>query len=690
MRNLLGRLHDRAPHELELIARWWEIELRGRDRFSIAGHLYRTMTDAWAFALAWGRLTPVERTLLEHLADQEPALTLDAISQPIGIGVIGLRESVDRLVRVGFLFVEQGELHSSPEQDAHYFLPRELAQLTARLRAERGAGLPTASSVDELLDRLNDGALADIAEHMGRQIIPAVALRADLLAQIAPRLADPEHLKNTVRGLNPSLARLWRRLLDRPTPDIPGEARESLGLTNADFRLAVQGLAQRGLLWRGFAPDGTLRLVVPDVLRNPRKVAELPPPELEVVSDEAVDAIDWLFPYATAWDLLTLMRASTNGLLGRRRSALEVRPGVIRRLARLLWRRSGEVPPTGYLQFLDYFATGLSLVDGDGSGATSEPQRAWTLQSFKQQTQSLFDLWMAASDWPESTVRETVQIWGGDWPAFRARLLEALGELSPGSWVTLESFALRFVHDAPGALGAHFTAAASHDQRAESAEGRRSAILQTVVELTLRTAGEWLGLVTLSTARRRAVFSLTEVGAWLSGEQPEPPDELELGAHPLSVLPSFEILLPRPTSRRVWALSAFAELVRLDRVSSYELTRASIGRGLSAGLSTSQITGFLEHQGEDALPQNVAFEIENWARSMRRVVVRDTVLLESDGAESGAKIAEALTSAGFRVERLSGDRLLVFMHDGEHSQEFSGTIDDRLRELGYTPLRRQN
>ena len=688
MRNLLGRLHDRAPHELELIARWWEIELRGRDRFTIAGHLYRTMTDTWAYAVTWERLSQVEQSLLEQLADQEPALSLDEISHQTGI--VALRESVARLVRVGFLFVEQDELDSPAGNDARYFLPRELAQLTTRLRAERGEGLPTAADVDELLNRLNDGALADIAEHMGRQIIPAVALRADLLAHIAPRLADPEHLKNTVRGLNPSLSRLWRRLLDRPAPDIPNEAREALGLTNADFRLAVQGLAQRGLLWRGFAEDGTLRLVVPDILRYPRKMAEPPTPDLELVSEEDVDAVDWLFPYATAWDLLTVMRASTNGLLGRRRGELEVRPGVIRRISRLLWRRSGEVPPTGYLQFLDYFATGLSLVDGDVSGSTSELLHTWTLRSFKQQTQSMFDLWKAASDWPESTVRETVQIWGGDWPVFRARLLEALAELSLGSWVTLESFAQRFVHDAPGALGAHFTAAASHDQRAESAEARRRAILQTVVELTLRTAGEWLGLVTLSTARRRAVFRLTEVGAWLSGQRPEPPDDPELGAHPLSVLPSFEILLPRPTSRRVWALSAFAELVRLDRVSSYELTRSSIGRGLSAGLATSQITGFLEQQGEDALPQNVAFEIESWARSLRRVVVRDTVLLEFDGVESSTKIAEALASAGFRIEHVSGDRLLVYLQDGEHNQEASSAFEDRLRELGHTPMRRQN
>ncbi|HEX3722621.1 MAG TPA: hypothetical protein VHV31_07505, partial [Nitrolancea sp.] len=493
MRNLLGRLHDRAPHELELIARWWEIELRGRDRFSIAGHLYRTMTDSWAFALAWERLEPADQALLEQLAEREPALNRDGISELDGVSSHDVRATIERLARIGFLFVEQDDLGDAPMQDAHYFVPRELAQLTARLRAERIEDLPTSCDVRDLLDRLNDGALADIAEQMGGRVIPAVALRPDLLAQIAPRLADPDHLRSTVRSLNPGLSRLWRQLIGQPNPETPSDVRKALGLTHAELRNAAQGLAQRGLLWRGYAEDGTLRLVVPDVVRNPRKLPEPKSPELETVDGQLVDSVDWVFPFAAAWDLLTLMRSSTSGLLGRRRGEPEIRPGQLRRLAQVLWRRSGEIPPTGYLQFLDFFATGLSLVENDGKGANSEQVRGWTLQSFTEQTRAMCDLWLAASDWPESMARETVQIWGGDWPGFRTHLLEALRQVTPGSWVTLESFAACFVHETPGALGAHFTAAASHEQRADSAEARRNAILQMVVEVTLRTSGEWLG-----------------------------------------------------------------------------------------------------------------------------------------------------------------------------------------------------
>jgi hypothetical protein len=689
MRNLLGRLHDRTPYQLELIARWWEIDLRGRDRFTIAGHLYRTMSDAWSFALAWERLTGAERTMLQRLAVQDEALTIAEIGRVDQSLAADLPAMVDHLLRIGFIHLDQDEGEGEPGQPPRYFLPRELAQLTTKLVAEQQAPLPQSSEIDELLDRLNDGALADIAEHMGRPVIPAVAVRSDLLAQVGPHLADPDHLRDRIRGLNPSLARLWRFLIEHPDPQSPEAARTALGQSHAEQRLAVLGLAQRGLLWRAYGDDGQLVLLVPDLLRHPRKSPEPPPPELEFVDLGDVDAPAWTYPYSAAWDLLTLLRARASGLLGRRPGVLDIRPSALQRLAPRFWRRSGDVPPTGYLRFLDELATGLSLTALDAHGMTSERMRTWTLQSFEQQTRDLFNLWAKATDWPESAEREAVQIWGGDWPAYREQLLAALRALPIGRWVTLESFAARFAAQSPSALGSHFTAAASHDQRAETADARRRAILQTVTELTLRTAAEWLGLITPSTARRRAVFELTPVGAWLSGQRSDPPENPVLGTHPLTVLPSFEVVVPRPTPRRVWALSAFADLTRLDRVSSYELTVKSIGRGLSAGLSTAQIVGFLEQQGGEPLPQNVAFEINEWARGLRRVIVRETVLLEPDSAASSQKIADALTAAGFRVEALNEHRLLVSAATGEAEQDQLNSLDERLRELGHTPLRKR-
>ncbi len=690
MRNLLGRLHDRAPHDLELIARWWEVETGRRERYALAGLLYRTMTDPWAFALTWEQLSPFEQALLELLATDGSSRTVSQLTAELGASAEIVRGIVNRLFRIGFLFVEQDESEEYEGRDAReieYFLPRELTHLATRLQEERDEGIPSDLDVRGLLERLNDGALADIAEHMGRQIIPAVAMRADLIAQIGPRLADPDHLRDTVRSLNPTVTRVWRALFDRPEAGSPADLRETLAMSHAELRLATQMLARRGLLWRGYQDDGTLRLVIPNVLRHPQKaVAPSAPPIVGVPLDQ-VEPADWVFPYAPVWDLLTVLRATSNGLLVRRRGTLDGRAAAMRRLAHMLWRGSGDVPPTGYVQFLDYLGRGLGLFEPDGRSASTTRANQWSRQGFARLLREMTDVWRNATDWAEVVERDVLQIWGGDWPGFRSRLLERLGELQVGKWVTVDSFASSFANQNSTALGAHFSAAMSHEAMPDAPEDRRRAVLQAAVETTISTACFWLGIADLSVSQRRTVFALTEVGAWICGKQEEPPDVPELGSHPLTVQANFEILLPRPTPRRIWALSAFAETERLDRVTTFQLNRASIERGMSAGLSTSQIIGFLEQQGEEELPQNVAHEIESWARGFRRVMLRDGVLLDADDADSANEIARALKEAGFRVETLPRDRLLVTGHDGGDDDGLLSSLEEKLHELGHTPLR---
>ncbi len=689
MRNLLGRLHDRAPHDLELIARWWEIEPGRRDRYALAGHLYRTMTDPWAFALAWEQLSPFEQALLELLTTDGAARDVAALTQQLGTPEERVRSLVNRLFRIGFLYVEEeaDENEGYDGREPQYFLPRELSHLTLRLCEERDGGIPSALDVDALLERLNDGALADIAEHMGRQIIPAVALRQDLISQIGPRLADPDHIRDTVRSLNPTVSRVLRWLLDRPDPATPLDLRESLGLSNAELRVAAQTLARRGLLWRGYEEDGSLRLVIPHLLRHPRKSTAPPAPSLEIVSAESVESSDWVFPYAAAWDLLTVVRATSIGLLLRRRETLDGRPAALRRLAQMLWRRGGSLPPTGYVGYLDFIASGLGLFEPDGRSVATARVNNWSRQGFAHLISDMLGVWMHATGWPEAVERDMLQIWGADWPTFRSQLLECLSEIHADTWVTLESFSAKFAAEHPNALGAHFTAAMSHEAMPEAPEERRRAVLRAAVETTITTACAWLGLVQVSASQRRTVFTTTEICAWLTSQSAGPPVEPELGSHPLTVQANFEILLPRPTPRRVWALSAFAELERLDHVSMYQLTRSSIERGMSAGLSTAQIIGFLEQQGEEPLPQNVSFEIDNWARSFRRVLMSKGVLLDVDDSDECQQIADALKADGFRIESLPGNRLLVTGRAETDDEDLAEALEQQLRELGQTPLR---
>jgi predicted transcriptional regulator len=691
LRNLLGRLHDRSGHDLDLIARWWEIDLRAREHAAAVAHLYRVLIDAWSYALAWERLSPTDRVVLDLLVDDEGAFTEAEIAERLGAPVSSVEPSVRRLYRAGFLFAEQDE-PVLPGIESRYFLPREIAHLTANLRREQERGLPVNESAAALLDRLSDGALVDIAERMGRQIIPALALRADLMAYIEPRLGDPKQLREAVRALNPGAARLWRWLLDHPEPPTPGEARAALGIDGSELRRAVQSLAEHGLLWRGYASGDqgergpTLRLVVPDLLRHPRGRQEPPPPELREVDGTEIPAADWISPYAAPWDLLTVLRALAAGQL-RPSAVAESNSPAMRRLASFFWRRSGDLPPTGYVAFLGFLATGLGLLRPEASGVALERVREWTGLDFPEQLRRMVEVWRQSSAWPEGESKEALQVWGADWPGFRSRLLSALTQLEPGTWVTLDSFSARLAAAAPDALGAHFTAAASHEEPDRRPEGRRLAVVRLAIELTLTTAAEWLGLIAVAKVGRETVLTPTELSQAIANGRQPPPLEV-LAPHSLVVQPDFEALLLQPSPRRIWALSAFTQPVSLDRVSSYRITRQSIERGLSAGLALVQMTGFLEQHAGEPLPQNVAFEIETWAREFRKVRIRESLLIEPDDRASVATITEDLRGAGLRFELLPGDRLLVLMPDGADWDQMRRSIEERLRALGQTPLRR--
>lgn len=686
MRNLLGRLLDRPPQSLAAIAQQWDVELRGRDPHQDVGQLYRILIDPWAFALMWERLPTLERAVIDALCAAEGALTADELGQRLDVPTDEMLPALRRLYRAGLLFQRQTPPQAgAPPPPDRFFLPRELAFLANRLRDERRRGLPDHATSDELAERLDDRELSEIAQHLGYRVIPAVALRADLVAYVAPRLGDPDVIRDSVRSLDPTAARLWNWLVEQDGLGDPAEAEEALRLTQRTLRQALHALSRRGLAWRGYLAEANdaLRIVVPAVVLHPKPAPAAPPPELDVVDERLVDLPPWAPAHAAAWDLLTLVRDIVAGRARWRRGGAGDRSATaLRQLAPRLWLRSGDLPPSGYVPFLVHLAESLGLLLPDG-GIVSDRLRVWTRMSFPEQARRLVALWRGATDWPEGAGREALQVWGADWPGFRERLLELLGTLDPDTWYTVASVTARFAAETPGALGSHFTAAASHEPGEDSPEARRQAVVRLAADVTLATGAAWLGLIELARAQRRGmVLRVRPEMAWLVDEAAPVPPEPALGAHTLVVQPNFEVLLLRPAPRHVWALSAFTELEQLDRVSHYRLTRAGIEAGLASGLSLERLTRFLEEASGEPLPQNVAYQMADWTRAYRRVRLRHAVLLDPDDRTSLDELMTALIAAGLRGERL-GERLLVWLPSGGDGVE--ARVEEVLRQLGRTP-----
>lgn len=79
------------------------------------------------------------------------------------------------------------------------------------------------------------------------------------------------------------------------------------------------------------------------------------------------------------------------------------------------------------------------------------------------------------------------------------------------------------------------------------------------------------------------------------------------------VTPSFEVFLP-PESRftDIVRIGGCSELVRIDRMMVWRLTKASVRRSVSAGVGASEILAALAAASRTAVPQNVEAAIRDW------------------------------------------------------------------------------
>jgi hypothetical protein len=274
----------------------------------------------------------------------------------------------------------------------------------------------------------------------------------------------------------------------------------------------------------------------------------------------------------------------------------------------------------------------------------------------------------------------------------RARLLAALAEpdigLQAETWVTLESLSARIATRFPPLLGASFRAATARlggeVGAGADADEARLAALSDVVAFELAGPFAWFGLTaTADAAGRPRAVQVTRAGAALAAGQPMPePGETGAVQAPLVVAPSGEITMRAPTPDRVWALSAFSELVDLGQESRYRLTPDSVAAALGAGIEPARISGFLERGSGQPLPPALAAQLAAW--SSRRVHLRRAVILRFDEPAAGAGVLETLRDGGWTAEPLGNEAILIEL-DASQATRNEDALLTALRTAGHTP-----
>jgi Flp pilus assembly pilin Flp len=681
VRNLLVHLRAHDEETLRGIADCWGVALTGRTSADHVAQLYRSMRDPWMVRDRVAALDPLDWTLIEALLGGNDAagLTPDELAAECGQGPPTVAAALDRLRACGIVADDAERLA----------LPRELATAFRRVQEERllSPTMGPETPLRALLTTLEGAELEEAAEAWGIRVTPGTIGREALIDEILARVDLPEQRRAVARDLPPDAGRLLGAIREA------GGRREyralgaALDLTAPSLREAARQLNRHLLAWPVWAQadddddvPGRALIVPRDVLAPRRPPRDAPPP-LEPIA--ALPAEQPSYPYSAAWDLLTVLQRLEQRRLDWRDGDEERNATALRRLAPALWAVAddGRARP-GYLPFLLELArdAGLVRVEEERFEPIVSALDPWRGQSFAGQTRQLFTRWRAARDWPEAASQDDLQLANVEWQTARTAILDELRACQVGAWYDVGTLALRIARLRSGLLGGSF-----HAARASGPAGTREEVTAAAVEVVLLGALVPLGLLAAGThtvgKRVAHAVRLTEVGAWLLGEQPEP-QLPPIGDRPLTVGADFELLLFQPIPRRVWALGAIADLVRLDTASVYRLTEASVRRGIATGLSLDQIVTLLERGGRAPLPQNVAYTLREWTRDYAGVRLARALLLRPDDPTQGERLSATLARAGLPAPEVlpDGRLLLTLPADGEAAPALAA-----LREAGFTP-----
>jgi hypothetical protein len=701
MRNLLGRLLERPADDLNRIARFWDVELQGRDRFADVAALYRNMIDIWSARDAWDQLDEQQRTVVRSLAGHDGAAVTPAIvASDTGIDETEANNVLRRLYTVGIVSVEADdpELHFEA-RDPELFLPREIGFVLRRIDEEYVPAVASGETIDELISTVPYPEIEEAAGLWGAKVTPGVHARAELVNIVRENLERPERVSRYVNNLSGVARDVWARLKAAEGGLSLDDAFAGANISPQARRRVLRELANPLLVWHAYTtgPNGLIRVLrIPDAVLHPVRAEPPPVPDLVDIDDSDVSEPIWVFPYAAVWDILTILRDVAHGS-PRWRALTEGDPAIQRRFRGKLWRAElgGGGLPTGYVEFLVQVAASIGVLrDESGHAVPGNEAKGFRESAFSTATQRIVNAWTAMESWPEGKERVDLALWGASWPAFRVTLIEALGEFEEDRWYDEAQFIQRLLQSEPDLLRQAHVGAVGQTQMAinldvpDTIDDRRARILTLVIGTTLETACVWLGLIERgrNISTHESALRLTAVGRWIAARDRSEPTLPVQGEAPLAVGANLQVLLYRPTPYRVWALSAFAELQTLDRVSTYNLTAQALIRSLSSGIDLEDVTRFLERMNGQLIPQNVAYTLAEWDRGYRRVWLRRAVVLVPDEGEEPDRIAAALKDAGLDPEIQPDGRITLTYDVPDAGERLYSAATRALRERGFAPL----
>lgn len=694
MRNLMGRLNARSDDELQRISVAWLLPGAARDRAALIAQLMRAMLDLRAARDFWMRRPHDEREMIALFvaSGSEQGMTIAELTGQLGHDEAATRAVATRLYQAGVLATATRPQPLAIGEQPQLFLPRELAQLFARIQDELDAGDISQAPLTALLELLDDADMQRAAELWGLESMPGLRTRRELTEGLLELATYPERRAAVEGKLGWDARRILANVGELPAGQATSlaEVAESLELdpgqarTAERLRNALTELEEALLVWHAFLPDSGRVLFMPiwqPLAIEPERDRQLPAAPVEGEPERRAP----LRSFALAWDLLTVLRWLGAGTPAVAPLAQATNRSRLR-LDEHLWNRGQEEPLPGYLEFLAALAQHENLLDvPDAETGANRALRGWRSRSFVEQTDRLTFAWLGAATWIEAMDQEEVVVSGAHWPQFRRRLLVLLPELDSDRWYRLDDVARWLSRRSSDALGEAVQIAtarpvdASLDRSAE-----RLSSMEHVIRRTLRGAFNWFGLVEVAHIPAIGeVVRVTDAGLAAAGarEAAPVPDSEGLA---LAIHPDLTVSLLAPSPVRIWALTAFADQVRLSPEAEYRITSRSLKRALTAGFRVEDVVTFLERQSGSPVDGVAGAQLMAWAETLGRVWLAPALVIQAEQEEETRTLRAVLEASGLRVTPHEG-ALLVEGSAGISSEALAVRVEQVLRESGKTP-----
>lgn len=293
------------------------------------------------------------------------------------------------------------------------------------------------------------------------------------------------------------------------------------------------------------------------------------------------------------------------------------------------------------LAFLLYFAKSKGLVEErNGMLRLGSQAASWVKTDSRSCRQELFDYWR------QTFVSQDVDLQTMLWI-----MMQAPKDLA----MSMESL-----------LEEMNTLSTSHSSHGLNLRAERNLVEALEYLGGLEVARNLNGLFVRPTALGRAMFGLAP---W--------PDE-KWDEH-VYVQSNFEILVPctvRP--EMLWAVDAFAELLKPDQIMVYKLTRNSVYRAMLHSHTPQTIEEFLIRYSKTPVAQNVKYSIAHWGTSYGRIEFEETILLKCDTEQLAEELMLHPKIRPYIKHRVGPLYLSV---DGEQYDQLVTVLSDE----GYMP-----